>query len=280
MILAIDLGNYSIKTSEGIIFTSTFEEGKSNNPIGETTLNYNEEYYTMYKGNFDNTYNKSEKNYIPNLLLAIYKSVPKDVHNLKLVLGTPVDNPGITLKFKEELLGKTFKWSVNNHERIVTIDKFATVGEGISAFYALDKDIRKQPVCILDIGGRTVNVAVFEKNKLQKKFTISKGMIDLYDIIAAKENTNGKRYKAEQIEDLLKRGVIKDVVEEEKSFINYILNEVSRKVDLDLYHNIYTGGGSKALEGHLRALGGTVMDNALFANCIGNKLIAKKQWEA
>ena len=70
-ILAIDLGNFSIKTSEEIIFTSTFEEGKSDNPLGETILKYDGKFYTMFKGSFDNAYNKAEKDYMPNLLLAI-----------------------------------------------------------------------------------------------------------------------------------------------------------------------------------------------------------------
>lgn len=277
-ILTVDLGNYNIKTSEGILFTSTFEEGESDNPLGETILKYNDKTYTMYKGSYDNAYNKSEKDYMPNLLLAIYKSIPRNVKEIELVLGTPADNTGITEQFKKQLLGKTFKWSVNHHQRAVTITKFATVGESISAFYTLDKETRKRPIIIIDIGGRTVNVSVFEKSKLKTKFTISKGMIDLYDAIATKENKNGKRYKAEQIEDLIKRGIIDNVENEEKAFIKYILNEISRRVDLDLYDNIYSGGGAIALESHLRAVGGKLINDPLFANVYGNKKIAEAQW--
>ena len=278
MILAIDLGSYNIKTSEGKMFISTFQRGGSLNPFGETILKYNGQEYTMFKGSFDNEYDKSAKDYIPNLLLAIYKSVPKNTTNIDLVLGVPVDNIEITKNFKEQLLGKTFRWSVNGKERVITINRFATIGEGISSFYTLDKETRKKPIIIIDIGGRTVNVIVFQKGRMIDKFTIPKGCIDLYDDIAARVNTKGKRYKAEQVYDLIERGIITNTEKEEKEFVRYIMNEISRKVDIDLYEPWFTGGGSLALERYLDTLDGNIMSDPLYSNVQGNKIIAKLQW--
>lgn len=276
-ILAIDLGNYNIKTSEDFMFISTFTEGEVLNPQGEEVLVFEDRTYMMEKGSFDNEYNKSKKNYKPNLLYAISISIHEDIKEIDLVLGVPVDNIGITKQFQDELQGKEFKWALNGIERCIKINRVATVGEGISAFYTLNKLKRLSPTILVDIGGRTVNVIIFEKGKLKDKFTIPQGMIDLYDVIAAKENSVGNRYRAEQIYDLIERGIIKDTDEQEKLFIKQIMNEINRRVDIDLYNLVFSGGGSVALEGHLEAIG-DIIEEGLFANVKGNKKIATKQW--
>lgn len=276
-ILAIDLGNYNIKTSEGFMFVSTFTEGEVLNPQGEEVLVFQDKTYMMEKGTFDNEYNKSKKNYKPNLLYAISKSIPKNIKEIDLVLGVPVDNIKITEQFKEELQGKEFEWILNGKKGAIKINRIATVGEGISAFYTLNKLKRLSPIIMVDIGGRTVNVIVFEKGKIKDKFTIPQGMIDLYDVIAAKENATGNRYRAEQIYDLIERNIITDTEKEEKLFIKQIMNEINRRVDINLYDIVFSGGGSIALENHLEELG-DIIEDGLFANVNGNKLIAEKQW--
>ena len=278
MILAIDIGNYNIKTSEGIMFISTFVEGEVLNPQGEEVLEFEDKIIMLEKGTFDNEYNKSLKNYKPNLIYAISQSVPKNIKEIDLVLGVPIDNTKITEKFKEELQGKEFSWVINGVKRSIKINRVATLGEGLSAFYTLNKIKRLSPIILIDIGGRTVNVVVFEKGKMKDKFTISKGMIDLYDIIAAKENSTGKRYMAEQIYDLIDRQIITDIKEEEAAFVGYIINQIKRRVDIDLYDVIFSGGGSIALESHLEGLG-TLIEDPLFANVNGNKAIASSKWK-
>ena len=277
-ILAIDMGNYNIKTSEGIMFISTFTEGEVLNPQGEEVIEFEGKTYMMEKGTFDNEYNKSKKNYKPNLLYAISKSIPRSIKEIDLVLGVPVDNIKITEQFKEELQEQEFKWVLNGKERVVKIKRVATVGEGISAFYTLNKIKRLSPIIMIDIGGRTVNVIIFEKGKIKDKFTIPKGMIELYDVIAAKENATGNRYRAEQIYDLIQRGIITDTEKEEKLFISQIMNEIKRRVDIELYDIVFSGGGSIVLESHLECLG-DIIEDGIFANVNGNKLIAEIQWE-
>lgn len=276
-ILAIDMGNYNIKTSEGIMFISTFTEGEVLNPQGEEVIQFDERTYMMEKGTFDNEYNKSKKNYKPNLLYAISKSIPASVKTIDLVLGVPVDNIKITEQFKEELQGKEFKWLINGNEREILINKVATVGEGISAFYTLNKLKRLSPIIMVDIGGRTVNVIIFEKGKMKDKFTIPQGMIELYDTIAAKENATGNRYRAEQVHDLIERGIITNTEKQEKIFINQIMNEIKRRVDINLYDIVFSGGGSISLAHHLEDLG-DIIEDGLFANANGNKKIAEIQW--
>ena len=61
--LEIDLGNYNTKSSNGVIFRSTFKEGMPINPLGENVVTFGGKSYTMEKGKFDNTFNKAQKNY-------------------------------------------------------------------------------------------------------------------------------------------------------------------------------------------------------------------------
>ena len=280
MILAIDLGNYNIKTSEGIIFSSKFSEGLSENPIGEEIIKYNNKYYTMTKGEFDNTFDKSKKDYIPNLLYAISNSSSKEDVEFDLILGVPLDNLGISSNLKEELENKEFEFEYNNKLRKIKINRVATVGEGISTYYNLDDNEREKDCLIIDIGGRTTNVCTFINKKLDKKFTITEGMINLYDQIKEKENNKGNNYKIEEIERLVKKELIKEIEDENIKFIKSILNQIELKVKKETFDIFLSGGGSIELKEELKNVlpNATIVENALFANVNGNKKIAKIQW--
>jgi plasmid segregation protein ParM len=136
MILCVDLGNLNIKTSEEIKFSSRFRKGEFA-PVGEQTIEYDGVYYTMQKGDLESEFNKAEKNYMPNLLYAIGKSTDDSI--IDLVLGVPLDNLGIKERFKEALVGKTFKFKMNGTDKSVKINRLATVGEGLSSYYTLEK---------------------------------------------------------------------------------------------------------------------------------------------
>lgn len=281
MILAIDLGNYNIKTSEGVIFPSTFTEGVPANPVGEEILAFNGTSYTMTKGSFDNEFNKSKKDYLPNLLYAIAKSSTADDKVFDIVLGVPLDNLGITNNFKEELEGKEFEFILNtNNKRKIKINRVATVGEGISAYYTLSDEERKDDVMIIDIGGRTTNVATFINKKLEKKFTVTKGMIDFYDDVKGRVNSTGENFNTEEMERLIKKGIIKDVEKEETTLIKEIFNGIKFKAKKETYTIYFTGGGSVELEESLREMepNAKFVSNPIFSNVNGNKKIALIQW--
>lgn len=280
MILAIDLGNYNIKTSEGICFPSTFTKDVSANPLGEEILEYNGETFIMGKGEYDNTFNKSKKNYIPNLLYAIAKSSSKGDKEFNIVLGVPLDNLNITNNFKEDLENKEFEYVVNGTERKIKINKIATVGEGISSYYALNDADRAKDCLIIDIGGRTVNVCTFINKKLDKKFTVNKGVINLYDSIKTKENSTGENYNTEEIERLMKKGLIEDTKADKQLFVEAILNAIKLNLNRDTFDIFLTGGGSLVVHEELKEYmpNSTLLDNPIFTNVTGNKKIALAQW--
>ena len=279
-IIAVDLGNYNIKTSEGVIFQSRFKEVNdefSNNGCFE----FEGKLYEMEVGSFDNTYNKAEKNYLPNLMYAFYKSIETAAEQVNLVLGVPASNLGIKDNFKDELEGKTFEFGVDEDKKIVTIDKVATVAEGLSSFYTLRKEQRAKDTIIIDIGGRTVNVCVFINNKCVDKFTIPFGMINLYDHIAENYNSKGNNATTEEVIRLIKNRDLRGDKEKEEFVLN-MLNSIKLRVNKIETYNIYvTGGGSLELDTQLRD---NIKDyesipNPLFSNVYGNKAIAELKWK-
>ena len=284
MILAIDLGNYNIKTSEGIHFISTFAEFDGIDPGERKLLNYNGKDYVMeLKSSFDNEFNKTKKNYIPNLLWAINRSLPRGVDSVSIVLGIPVENLGTVNKFKEELENKRFTFRVKgNEKRSILIDKVAVVAEGVSSFYTLPETERMNDTLIIDIGGRTTNVVSFKNGRIEHKKQINKGMINYYEDVASKYNSKGECVNTEDIKNLIEKGIvdIDTVTFYKNELVKYIFNQVKTKCNRDYYKIWFTGGGSIDLKETILRLEpkANFMDNALFTNVNGNKRIALSQW--
>ena len=284
MILAIDLGNYNIKTSEGINFISTFAEFDGIDPGERKLLNYNGKDYVMeLKSSFDNEFNKTKKNYIPNLLWAMNRSLPRGVDSVSIVLGIPVENLGTVNKFKEELENKRFTFRVKgNEKRSILIDKVAVVAEGVSSFYTLPETERMNDTLIIDIGGRTTNVVSFKNGRIEHKKQINKGMINYYEDVASKYNSKGECVNTEDIKNLIEKGIvdIDTVTFYKNELVKYIFNQVKTKCNRDYYKIWFTGGGSIDLKETILRLEpkANFMDNALFTNVNGNKRIALSQW--
>lgn len=284
MILAIDLGNYNIKTSEGIHFISTFAEFDGIDPGERKLLNYNGKDYVMeLKSSFDNEFNKTKKNYIPNLLWAINRSLPRGVDSVSIVLGIPVENLGTVNKFKEELENKKFVFRVRgNEKRSILINKVAVVAEGVSSFYTLPETERMNDTLIIDIGGRTTNVVSFKNGRIEHKKQINRGMINYYEDVASKYNSKGECVNTEDIKNLIEKGIvdIDTVTFYKNELVKYIFNQVKTKCNRDYYKIWFTGGGSIELKETILRLEpkANFMDNALFTNVNGNKRIALTQW--
>lgn len=275
MILAVDLGNYNIKTSEGIIFFSAYSTEEAIMKDYETILEYQGESYIIGKGHFDNEFDKTKKEYLPNLLTAIGLST-NDV-TVDLILGCPIIQSKQKKLFKDQLEGKTFKFTINGNKKEAYIRRLATVPEGVSSFYVLDPHLRRFDVLIVDIGGRTINVVSFVNQKIEKSITIPFGMIDFYKMVQEKENSNGNSFNVEDIERLIKSGFIKSIENEKKAFLKKILNSIKLTFNIATYRVYFTGGGSITLLSVLENQFDMLV-NPIFSNCKGNQNIALAKW--
>ena len=87
MILGIDLGNFSVKTSEKFSFISKIKEGVSFTEKNNFTLDGVN--YSIGEGEFSTDWNKSKKqNLIPMLFYSIAKCSKEDIN--QVVIGLPI----------------------------------------------------------------------------------------------------------------------------------------------------------------------------------------------
>ena len=103
MIIGVDLGNYAVKTSEGVHFLSKFIE--SNGFYGNEII-YDGKAIVVGEGEFQTDYKKSMKeNTLPLLYSALALS-SKDEQCFQVVLGLPIqqykNNKAELIKLVEE----------------------------------------------------------------------------------------------------------------------------------------------------------------------------------
>lgn len=287
-ILAVDLGNYNIKTSESTIFRSTYTlDNIGIDPLATEKIEYNGNTYLIGKGEFDTTFNKAKKEYLPNLLYAIASTTPQEIEEIGLVLGVPIDNLGLSDAFKSDLDGKEFQFKFNGADRKIKISKLGIVGEGLSSYYTLDDKTREKDLLIIDVGGRTVNVVTYKNKKLDQKFTIPTGTITYHSKIAERENFKGDDIKVEVVREYISKNIITDLEDIAFDFIKGMLNQIG-KIDTRPYKVLFTGGGSIDLLDYLKKYeypdkmknfkDFELIDNPVFSNASGNKVIGSIKW--
>ncbi len=279
MILAVDLGNYNIKTSEGVIFESRYQEVEKEDFDNEL-VEIGNKYYKMEVGEFENEFNKAKKNYLPNLLYAISKSFDENEIEIDLVLGVPASNLGITSEIKNDIEHKSFMFNVFGVDKKIKINRVATVAEGLSSFYTLKKEERVKDLVIIDIGGRTFNICSFSKGKTLLKFTQPGGMLDLYSIVQENYNKFGNNANIEEIIRLIENETI-NCEEEKIKFVKEQINKIKLKIsNLNTFKIYVTGGGSLELQQALRNTLGEInyIPDTIFSNVKGNKIIAELKW--
>lgn len=288
MILSIDLGNFNVKTSEGVKFSSNFTVlDLASENFDTNILTYNGISYSMDKKDaFELEFNKAERNYIPNLLYALAKSCGEEVTEVKLILGVPISNIGLRDRFKQDLEGKTFTFKVRGEEkeRTITISKLGVLPEGMSSFYALPSAEREKDLLIIDIGGRTVNLATFRDKKAEKKTSLPVGTINLYNTIAERFNIMGNNIMIYEVENAINKGYIPEEIYKPcyEDFIDSIFNSIKLIANLDLYQKVWiTGGGAMVLRELIKPRNEKIdcMENPLFSNVSGNKKVALAQWK-
>ena len=138
MILGIDVGNYSLKTSEGINKKSLVS--KEENILGSgIVLEMDNQKFIIGEGNFETELNKSSKeNFIPLLYTGISLSSEDEFNSV--VCGLPINQYKENHKNLEELIerNKIKDLKINGKERTLVIENFKVYPEGIGAYYNLN----------------------------------------------------------------------------------------------------------------------------------------------
>lgn len=285
VVKATDLGNFNIKTDTGNVFKATFKEVTELDAVDVNVIEIEGVKYSMDNvADFDSEFNKSKKNYKPNLFWSYYLDEIPTKCTINQVLGVPSENLGIVENFKEDLEGQTFKFKVKDQEYEVTFNQIGVVAEGFSSFYTLPKAEQEKDIMIIDIGGRTVNIVVFRKRRCVHRFQIDYGMINVYNDIKARYNNNGNNISPEDVLFYIEKKFIPNEIVQQAHYVLFdkIYKKVREFTELDLYKRYITGGGAIETEANLAKYDPErefyLMDDPLFSNVNGNKAIARAKW--
>src|SRR5699024_12159292 len=133
----------------------TFEELDIADQSEDNILELDGKKYAMEKeSDFDPTFNKAKKDYLPNLVWASDKMGAEDGDIYQVILGLPINSLGQADTLKDELTGKKITY-ITDMKKTITIEKVGIVGEGRSEEHTSELQSRFDLVCRL----------LLEKNK-------------------------------------------------------------------------------------------------------------------
>lgn len=288
MIIGVDLGTHSVKTSEGVRFSSKISKYEQFNE--ENKINYNGEDIYIGEGEFSTDWNKSQKeNTLPLLYAAIYKSTEENIN--QIVLSLPIQQ----FKRNKDKLIQLVKDNriAKVNDRNILIEDVTVAPEGASAYYTINKNskdkIGEKQLIIVDIGGRTTDICIFENKKITDVKTIPFGMLNVYqEIINFINNRYTEEFKLEEAEDIIKNGLFLNGVQQDIRFIQPILKNKFDSIfkELQLRFNVnkgyvyLTGGGSYTFEKAFKKRLNNVLlsDDPIYDNAKGNRKLGEKKW--
>ena len=289
MILGVDLGNFSVKTSEKVCFLSKISE--IDNFTGDNKIIFNGKTLFVGEGEFNTDWNKSRKDItIPLLFSAIYKSSNDNIN--KIVVGLPINQYKSHKAELKELIENNKCATINNRQLI--IDEIEIAPEGAASYYNLSQlniqKIGNNQLIIVDLGGLTTDITLFINNKIANVLTVPVGMLKIYQDVITYINTNyTQNLVLEDAEFIIKDGLILRGKKIDVSFISCILKrhfdslykELQLKFNVDKGYVYLTGGGSLLLQYAFknRLNNVIVSDDCLFDNSIGFKRVGESLWQ-
>ncbi|WP_455796025.1 ParM/StbA family protein [Clostridium butyricum] len=289
MILGVDLGTHSVKTSTKVKFLSKYTKGESFSESNKIVINNS--VYNIGEGEFSTDWDKSRKeNTLPLLYAAIYKSTQDCVN--QVVLGLPVQQYKQNRDKLIELVSNTKCAKVNDRSIIIT--DVTVAPEGASCYYSLDLDTKRligeKQLIIIDIGGRTTDIIVFENKKIIDVKTVSVGMLNIYQQII--DYVNSKYTENLTLEDgeiVLKEGLFLDGEQKDIRFIQPILKrnfdsifkEVQLKYNVNKGYIYLTGGGGIIVQRTIKnKLNNVIISkDSVFDNAIGFQKAGESLWQ-
>ena len=289
MNLGIDIGNYNVKTSEGIIFKSAVSENiEYGNKFDKIEID--SKTYYLGTGRLEIDYRKFDKdNYIPLLLGSICKS-SNSIEN-KIGLGLPIKQYN---SFKNELIdklvNKTYDVTFNDIRRRIRITDVQVFPESVSGIIAHFNstlfDVKHKDIVSVDIGGKTTDIALIKNKKVIQSSQVNTGTIDIYNCI--KNSLEAKYFDAkinlDDIKDYLENGFYYKGESQNINFAIKSCNDLFKEVYTELNLNypintsavVFQGGGMDLLNSVLsKKISNIIKIEDLFANARGYKSLLK-----
>lgn len=295
--IGVDLGNCNIKTSKGVIVPSLITKGENYLISTGYQIAFNNEVFIIGEGDYDTNLDKiSKENLLPMLCLAVGLSTKEEF--IRIVLGLPINQYRSKKDKMIEVIqeNRILNFKLNGEERTVYIEDAAVFPEGVATYYSLDVDKRKslldKDLIVLDIGGRTTDIALLKSGKkrsVAKSTSIDVGMINIYnDLINEINSLYTLGLNIEDAENIIKNGLEVDGEKKDTTFIKNIIRNNIEKVfkELNISYPVrtspmlVTGGGGRSFFKSIkkRYPSAQIIEDNLFSNAIGYKKVGEKLW--
>lgn len=284
MILGVDIGHYSTKSSNGSNIVSKVSK-VSNILNNSTNLITSTGTYFIEEGEFDTEYRKIKKEYIKELFLTSILLSSNEMTN-SIVVGLPLSQYKEDKdKLKEILLKERMhRVIINGNERKLIIEDVEVYPEGIGSLVGRDYE-----GVIVDIGGLTTDIALLENNKVKKPYSLPIGTLNLYaDFIKVINSKYSLDLTSEDAPRILKNGLkiygeqkeIAFALDIFKSYVENIVRELQVSYSIKTLDIILIGGGADLLFKPFknRIPNAQLIDNAIFSNANGFKEWGKELW--
>lgn len=294
MIIGVDLGYGYTKTSEGIVFPSKISTHE--NILGEgNMLILDNKAYTVGEGNVEVDLNRVNKE-LTRVCLMEALAMSSNQNDFQVVAGLPL---GLFNSQKDQmkqmlLSNRYVEFEVNKQKRAIAITKAEVFPQCLGAHYSLSAADDTEDRVYIDIGGRTVIIALLQmfngKRKVTQHSTIYEGTLTLFSKIVSAINSKYETlFEIEDGERILKNGLSIYGEKQDIGFIKNIIEEHTDKImkELLLKYPVKTakvtliGGGAYVLKSLFdkRIPGTSIIPNAQFANALGFKKIGVSLWQ-
>lgn len=288
--LGVDKGTTYTKTDKGLIIRSTVRSYRDNEVLlndNKTIVEYEGKKYIIgEKGNYSTDLMKSKHENTKLLILtSIGLSFPDDYISTDIVTGLPIALYSSQKNQMKELLKRNYTHQIiiNNQRKYIKFNNIEVFPEGAGAFYSQSN---YADALMIDIGGLSVDIALFERKKLIKYSTYPMGVMKLYSKIANYINSQYDLSLSEwDIEKVITEGLFIDGERVNSNFdfliiehVKEIIERLKLEYDLRMIINVLmTGGGSQWLyhyfKNHIPQ--SKLMPNSQFTNAQGYRNIGK-----
>lgn len=277
MVLGIDLGNFATKTSQMHIFASKVTNSSL---LGRNEFKTDSGTFYISEGTYDTEYRKVKKRHLKILFLyAVAISSPE--MNNKAVVGLPISQYRQDKEELKNLLTGKATVIIDAQERRLNIEDVKVYPEGL---------INADDGVLIDIGGRTTEIALIEGEEITFSYSIPAGTLNLFtDYINTINSRYGLDLRTTDAERILYNGLIIDglfhdtsfALEVFRIFVDDIVNQIRVMCPVRTLPITVLGGGGALLFEFIRAkLPNCILaDNPIFANALLFKEVGELEWQ-
>lgn len=294
ILIGVDHGNYSIKTSNFTIPSDIINHGKID-PGLDDLLYFNNHYYSISRihGTLERNKTNDERYFILTLFSIAKEILKRNAStNSTVVLGIGVPPGHYSSTTEDEYIsyfkkGKTISFMYNNIDFLITISNVYVFLQGYGALAYTNCDIvdttKFKRFILIDIGGGTIElVSVYNMCfDREKRYSLPKGTITINNQIIKKVSSQyALEISEEEINEVLltNNSLIESAVQEliKNEYKNAALKTIAKarelEQDLMLTRSFFTGGGLKYMKPFFNEKNGVKMpyfEENIRANALG-----------